>query len=98
MENYIMIDGVKIPLTDEQVKMMRTGASKSNPFEEIREDEVDEYLFDIWAIGCDYDGCGTTEDFKKLVDELVKMANKARGCLWDGKLFGAHGSPEEERE
>lgn len=56
-------------------------------------DCVDEWLFDIWAIGCDYDGCHTVEELKKLIDELVDMANKARDCLWDGKLFGVHGSP-----
>ena len=56
----------------------------------------DEWLFDIWASGCDYDGCHSAEDLKKLIDELVRMANKARDCLWEGKLFGIHGSPEEE--
>lgn len=60
-------------------------------------DCVDEYLFDIWAIGCDYDGCTTVEDLKKVINELVELADKARGCLWEGKLFGAHGSPEEDR-
>ena len=59
-------------------------------------DCVDEYLFDIWAIGCDYDGCHTVEDFKKLVDELVGMSIQARECLWENKLFGVHGSPDEE--
>lgn len=57
-------------------------------------DCVDEWLFDIWAIGCDYDGYHTAEDLKDLIDELVAMANKARDCLWDGKLFGIHGQPE----
>lgn len=61
-------------------------------------DCVDEWLFDIWAIGCDYDGNHSAEDLKKLVDELVDMANKARDCLWDGKLFGIHGSPEEKEQ
>ena len=61
-------------------------------------DCVDEYLFDIWAIGCDYDGCHSTKDLKALVDELVNLANKARECLWEGKLFGIHGSPKEESE
>lgn len=32
MENYIMIDGVKIPLTDDQVKMMRSAPS---PFKRV---------------------------------------------------------------
>lgn len=59
-------------------------------------DCVDEWLFDIWAIGVDYDGYHTAEDLKKLIDELVEMANKARECLWDGKLFGIHGKPESQ--
>lgn len=59
-------------------------------------DCVDEWLFDIWAIGCDYDGCHNVEDLKKLVDELVDMANKARECLWTNRLFGIHGSPTDE--
>ncbi len=65
-------------------------------------DCVDEWLFDIWAIGCDYDGCRSVEDLKNLVAELVEMANQARDCLWEGKLFGVHGAPvrkdEEEKE
>ena len=61
-------------------------------------DCVDELLFDIWAIGCDYDGCCSVEDLKNLVAELVEMANQARDCLWDGKLFGIHGKPAKEDE
>jgi hypothetical protein len=61
-------------------------------------DCVDELLFDIWAIGCDYDGCRSVEDLKNLVAELVEMANQARDCLWDGKLFGIHGKPAKEDE
>ena len=30
-------------------------------------DCVDEWLFDIWATGCDYDGESSVEDFKFLV-------------------------------
>lgn len=58
-------------------------------------DCVDEWLFDIWAIGYDYDGCYTAEELKKLIDELVDMANKARECLWENKLFGIHGFPTD---
>ena len=60
-------------------------------------DCVDEWLFDIWAIGCDYDGCGTVEGFKNLVDELVEMSKKARECLWKNQLFGVYGSPEDRK-
>lgn len=50
-------------------------------------DCCDEWLFDIWAIGCDYDGETTVDDLKKLVDQLVSMSQRARDCLHDGKLF-----------
>ena len=60
-------------------------------------DCVDEWLFDIWAIGVDYDGYHKTEDLKDLIDELVDMAKKARECLWDGKLFGEFGSPDDKK-
>lgn len=59
-------------------------------------DCVDEYLFNIWAIGCDYQGCNTVESLKKLVDELIRMASDARMCLWDNKLFGVYGSPNSK--
>lgn len=61
-------------------------------------DCVDEWLFDIWAIGFDYDGCTTTDELKKLIDELVEMSKKARECLWGGQLFGIHGSPENTQK
>ena len=48
---------------------------------------ADEWLWHIWAIGLDYDGCNTVESLKELVDELVDMALKARDCLHNGKLF-----------
>lgn len=50
-------------------------------------DCVDEWLFDIWAIGCDYDGYNDVKNLKELIDELVEMSQKARDCLHDGKLF-----------
>lgn len=61
-------------------------------------DCVDEWLFDIWAIACDYDGCRTVDEFKDLVDEIIEMSQHARNCLWDGKLFGIHGSPKTEEQ
>lgn len=71
--------------TDEE-----TGAKMCEP------DCTDEWLFNIWAIGVDYDGCHKAEDLKKLIDELIDMANKARECLWTNKLFGVHGSPADK--
>lgn len=70
--------------TDEE-----TGMNISEP------DCADEWLADIWAIGCDYDGCNTVESLKELVDELIEMAHNARLCLYDNKLFGAYGAPEK---
>lgn len=61
-------------------------------------DCVDEYLFDMWAIGCDYDGCNTVESLKELVDELVEMSMQARACLWGGALFGVYGSPKKNED
>lgn len=48
---------------------------------------ADEWLWHLWAIGCDYDGCHSAEDLKKLIDELVDMAQKARQCLYEDKIF-----------
>ena len=48
---------------------------------------ADEWLEMLWAIGLDYDGCGTVESLKALVDEFMDMANKARECLHKGQLF-----------
>ena len=67
---------------DEQI-----GCKMSEP------DCADEWLFDIWAIGCNYDGASTVEDLKFFVKELVYYSQKARDCLWEGKLFGVHGAP-----
>ncbi len=72
--------------TDEE-----TGIRFANP------DCCDEWLFDIWAIGFDYDGENTIEGLKKCIDNLVEMSIKARECLWDDKLFGVHGHPERYR-
>lgn len=61
-------------------------------------DCVDEWLFNIWAIACDYGGCRTVDEFKDLVGEIIEMSQHARNCLWDGKLFGIHGSPKTEEQ
>ena len=68
----------------------KTGITMCEP------DCVDEWLANIWAIGVDYDGYSSEENLKKLIDELVDMAKKARECLWDNKLFGIHGSPDDK--
>lgn len=60
----------------------------------IDADTVYEYLWMIWAVGCEYDGCNTVESLKGLVDELVDYANKACDCLLAGRLFPAHDEPK----
>jgi hypothetical protein len=72
---------------------MRTYIDEETGSKMCEPDCADEWLFNIWALGMDYDGCRTVEEFKELVDELVGMSKKARECLWDIKLFGVHGSP-----
>jgi len=66
MENYIMFEGTKIPLTDEQIEMLKgaekTEDVKKNPFERaydrgyyfIQYDGTVEYDFDRDAMGDDY--------------------------------------------
>lgn len=61
-------------------------------------DCVDEWLSHIWAIGCDYDGYHDAKNLMELIDELLEMVCEARKCLWQGKLFGVYGSPEEKDE
>lgn len=59
-------------------------------------DCVDEWLSDIYNIGYDYDGYRDAKNLMELIDELLEMVCKARNCLWQGKLFGIYGSPEEK--
>lgn len=59
----------------------KTGTPMSEP------DCADEWLFNIWALAVDYDGCQTVEELKKLIDELVAMSQSARDCLHDGKIY-----------
>ena len=64
---------------------------------------VDEFLHLIWAIGVDYDGNkGNLEGMEQLVDELIEMAQKARECLYDGKLWSKNSMagkrPDDWRE
>lgn len=76
---------------------MRTWIDEETGTKWCEPDCADEWLFDIWAIGCDYDGENTVNGLKKLIDNLVEISQKARDCLWDGKLFGIHGEPDLEQ-
>ena len=65
-ENYLIIEGIKVPLTDEQVAMIKgTGALKlkgKSPFSRVEENEF------YWFI--DIDGTITqTYDFKREADD-----------------------------
>ena len=65
-ENYLIIEGIKVPLTDEQVAMIKgTGALKSkekSPFSRVEENEF------YWFI--DIDGRITqTYDLKRVADD-----------------------------
>lgn len=54
----------------------------------VTSNSVDEFLWNIWAIGCDYDGMDTSvQSMIELVDELVEYAQAARDLLYEGKLF-----------
>lgn len=70
MDNYIMIDGKKIPLTDEQVKMLKgTQEAKKSPFERLK--CVERYYF-IDAKG----NVGSTDEFCADADnDLYGVAN-----------------------
>lgn len=61
-------------------------------------DCADEWLATIREVGFDYDGCNTVESLKELVDELIEMAHNARMCLWENKLFGEYGSPNNKAD
>lgn len=74
---------------------MKTEYDKESGIYFSTPDCVDEYLHDIWAIGFDYDGYNTVEGLKTVINELVKMSQEARKCLWNGELFGIFGSPDE---
>ena len=61
------------------------------------QDCADEWLFDNWEVGSDYDGENSVEGLKKCIDYLVEMSQKARECLWDNKLFGIDGSADSDK-
>lgn len=48
---------------------------------------ADEWMRQIWEVGCGYDGCNTVESLQGLVDELIEYSHNARECLYNGKIF-----------
>ena len=61
-------------------------------------DCTEEWLELMWAIGVDYDGCHTAESLKGLIDELMEMTQKAKECLYDGKVFYDEEADRKSRE
>ena len=59
MENYIMLEGNKIPLTDEQVKMLRDSKKpekiEKSPFERVDSNSTYFYINDYGILEEDYD-------------------------------------------
>ena len=41
---------------------------------------MEKYLELIYDLGFDYDGCGTIESLKKLIEDLVHCASLGRAC------------------
>lgn len=66
---------------------MKTWTDETTGCKMCEPDCADEWLFQIWAVGCDYDGENTVEGLKRLIDELVGMSQKARDCLHKGKIY-----------
>lgn len=66
---------------------MRFWIDKSSGCKMCEPDCADEWLHMIWAVGVDYDGCSTIQELQELIDELVKMSQKARVCLRESKIF-----------
>ena len=47
-ENHIMLDGKKIPLTDEQIKLIQSDVPEKSPFDRVASDDIYYYCnFDV---------------------------------------------------
>lgn len=44
MDNYIMLNGKKIPLTPEQVKLIQTEKTEKSPFDRVEKGETYYYV------------------------------------------------------
>lgn len=58
---------------------------------------VDEWLVRILNTGVRYTEGSSADELKDMIDDILIMVQDARNCLWDGKLFGIYGSPEEQQ-
>lgn len=72
---------------ESEVFIMKTVYDEKTGIHYCIPDNVDECLFSIWALGCDYDGYNDPDNLKALIDEIVALSQKARGFLRDGCLF-----------
>lgn len=63
-ENYIMLDGKKIPLTDEQVKLIQADVPEKSPFD--RADEGETYYFVDYQFDVE-----RSNEFKTPVDDYT---------------------------
>lgn len=69
MENYIMLNGKKIPLTDEQVKLIQSDVPKISPFD--RADLNDKFYF----VESDFNCLRTIENNTELDNYLFECGN-----------------------
>ena len=63
-ENYIMLDGKKIPLTDEQIKLIQSDLPEKSPFD--RADEGETYYFVDYQFDVE-----RSNEFKTPVDDYT---------------------------
>ena len=69
MENYIMLNGKKIPLTDEQVKLIQADVPEKSPFD--RADLNDKFYF----VESDFNCLRTIENNTELDNYLFECGN-----------------------
>ena len=68
-ENYIMLDGKKIPLTDEQIKLIQSDLPEKSPFDRAENCEL------YWYIGADSNVYGDIEVESQVNYNRFKLAN-----------------------
>lgn len=68
-ENYIMLNGKKIPLTDEQIKLIQSDAPEKSPFDRAENCEL------YWYIGADSNVYCDNEVESPVDNNRFKLAN-----------------------
>lgn len=69
MDNYIMLNGKKIPLTDEQIKLIQADEPKKSPFDRAENGDV------IYYLSYDFEVRGTAESKCSSDDLCYNCAN-----------------------